>query len=88
MNKRTIAVVDWPWDRDKKKSENEAPKAKVKSTIADSMKMKRQLGSNLPLKRLKPISNIIRKENGEVNTRAVKNLIHSLEDILHKQARK
>lgn len=76
--RRVIAVIDWPWASDKRKPEE---KPKAKSRIADSMKMKRQHGQ-IPLKRLKPISKIIRKANGEVNKTAVKNLIHSLEGIL------
>jgi len=78
--RRIIAQIDWPWASDKKKTEE---KPKPKSRIANSMKMKRQHGQQIPLKRLKPITKIIRKPNGEVNKTAVKNLINSLEGILH-----
>lgn len=77
--------MDWPWDRDKRKPEEAPRAAKVKSQIADSMKLKSRNGAKIPMKRLKPISDIIRKPNGEVNESAVKNLIHSLEGMLHKK---
>lgn len=76
--RRVIAQIDWPWASDKKKPED---KRKAKSRIADSMKMKRKHGG-VQLKRLKPITKIIRKPNGEVNKTAVKNLIHSLEGLM------
>lgn len=79
--RRIIATVDWPWATDKKKSEESKPKARVKSSISGSMKMKPQIYS----KRLKPITSIVRKPNGEINTKAVKNLIHSLESMLHEK---
>lgn len=83
-NKRVIAQVEWPWTKDKKKTAEIKPKRKVSSRIADSMKMK---GHSIPMKRLKPITNIVRKPNGEINKRAVNNLIHALEDLLQKEAK-
>lgn len=81
--RRTIAVVEWPWAKDKKNPEEHQKKLKkTKSTIADSMKYRGTGKPVIKMNRLKPISKIVRKPNGEVNKVAVKNMIQSLNQLL------